>query len=145
MSQHLCGHNVRAEKTYTYIGGVRFLGSYSFYIFVHYALLIFFALESTVMKKENAFQSNLIKELKKIFPGCMVLKNDSSYYQGIPDLLVLFNDKWAMLECKRSSTASHRPNQDYYIEKFGKMSYASFISPDNKEEVLDELQQAFGA
>jgi len=95
------------------------------------------------MKKENAFQSNLIKELKKIFPGCMVLKNDSSYYQGIPDLLILFNDKWAMLECKRSSTASHRPNQDYYIEKFGKMSYASFISPDNKEEVLDELQQAF--
>ena len=103
----------------------------------------FFALERAVMKKENAFQSALIKELKKIFPGCMVLKNDSSYYQGIPDLLVLYNDRWAMLECKRSSTASHRPNQDYYIEKFGKMSYASFISPDNKEEVLDELQQAF--
>lgn len=95
------------------------------------------------MKEESKFQSALIKELKKIFPGCMVLKNDSSYYQGIPDLLVLFEDKWAMLECKRSSTASHRPNQDYYIEKFGKMSYASFISPENKEEVLNELQQAF--
>lgn len=95
------------------------------------------------MKRENQFQSALIKELKKIFPGCMVLKNDSSYYQGIPDLLVLYKDKWAMLECKRSSTATHRPNQDYYIEKFGKMSYASFISPDNKEEVLDELQQTF--
>lgn len=99
--------------------------------------------ERVVMKEESKFQSALIKELKKIFPGCMVLKNDSSYYQGIPDLLVLFEDKWAMLECKRSSTASHRPNQDYYIEKFGKMSYASFISPENKEEVLDELQQAF--
>jgi len=95
------------------------------------------------MKKENKFQSALIKELKKIFPGCMVLKNDSSYYQGIPDLLVLYKDRWAMLECKRSSTASHRPNQDYYIAKLGKMSYASFISPENKEEVLDELQQAF--
>ena len=95
------------------------------------------------MKKENEFQSALIKELKEIFPGCMVLKNDSSYYQGIPDLLVLFEDKWAMLESKRSSTASHRPNQDYYIEKFGNMSYASFIYPENKEEVLDELQQAF--
>ena len=73
----------------------------------------------------------------------MILKNDSSYYQGIPDLLVLFKDKWAMLECKRSSNASHRPNQDYYIEKFGQMSYANFISPDNKEEVIHDLQQAF--
>ena len=95
------------------------------------------------MKKESKFQSNLIKELKKIFPGCMVLKNDASYYQGIPDLLVLYHDRWAMLECKRSLTASHRPNQDYYIEKLGNMSFASFISPENKEEVLDELQQAF--
>ena len=95
------------------------------------------------MKKESVFQSALISDLKKIFPGCMVLKNDSSYYQGIPDLLVLYEDKWAMLECKRSSNSSHRPNQDYYIEKFGKMSYARFISPENKEEVLDELQQAF--
>jgi len=95
------------------------------------------------MKRENQFQSALIKELKKIFPGCMILKNDSSYYQGIPDLLVLFKDKWAMLECKRSSNASHRPNQDYYIEKFGQMSYANFISPDNKEEVIHDLQQAF--
>lgn len=95
------------------------------------------------MKRENQFQSALIKELKKIFPGCMVLKNDSSYYQGIPDLLVLYRDKWAMLECKRSSSSSHRPNQDYYIEKFGEMSFASFISPENKEEVLHDLQQTF--
>lgn len=95
------------------------------------------------MKRESVFQSALINELQKIFPGCMVLKNDSSYYQGIPDLLVLYNDKWAMLECKRSSKARHQPNQDYYVEKFGKMSFASFISPENKEEVLDELQQAF--
>jgi len=105
--------------------------------------LLIFSQGSAVMKRESIFQSALINELQKIFPGCMVLKNDSSYYQGIPDLLVLYNDKWAMLECKRSSNARHQPNQDYYIEKFGKMSFASFISPENKEEVLDELQQAF--
>ncbi len=95
------------------------------------------------MKRESTFQSALIKELKVIFPGCLVLKNDSSYCQGIPDLLVLYEDRWAMLECKRSSSATHRPNQDYYIQKLDNMSYASFISPENKEEVLDELQQTF--
>ena len=95
------------------------------------------------MKKENQFQSALIRELKIIFPGCVVLKNDSSYCQGIPDLLILYQDKWAMLECKRSKNSSHRPNQDYYIQKLGEMSYANFISPENKEEVLNELQQTF--
>lgn len=96
------------------------------------------------MARESKFQAELIKELESIFDGCMVLKNDSSYYQGIPDLLVLYKDKWAMLECKRHSSASRRPNQDYYISKFGEMSYASFVYPENKEEVLHELQQAFG-
>ena len=95
-------------------------------------------------KRESAFQSALIKEIEEMFEGCLVLKNDSSYYQGIPDLLVLYKDKWAMLECKRHSSATHRPNQDYYISRLGEMSYASFIYPENKEEVLYELQQAFG-
>lgn len=95
-------------------------------------------------KKESKFQSDLIKELERRFPGCVVLKNDPSFNQGVPDLLVLYENKWAMLECKRHSSSTHRPNQDYYISKFGKMSYASFIYPENKEEVLHELQQAFG-
>jgi len=94
------------------------------------------------MKRENQFQATLIKDLKKIFPGCIVLKNDSSYCQGIPDLLVLYNDKWAMLECKKDATAKHRPNQDYYIGLTNEMSFARFIYPENKEEVLNELQFA---
>ena len=94
-------------------------------------------------KKENEFQASLIKEIKTRFPGAMVLKNDANYIQGIPDLLVLHGDRWAMLECKRSSSASKRPNQEYYIDKLGEMSFASFISPDTKEEVLNELEQSF--
>ena len=90
---------------------------------------------------ENKFQSKLIKELKERFPGCIVLKNDSSYIQGIPDLLILYKDRWAALEVKKSATASHRPNQEYYVDKMDEMSYASFIYPENKEAVLDELQQ----
>lgn len=92
-------------------------------------------------KLERDFQRNLIKELKDIFVGCIVMKNDSSYIQGIPDLLILYKDKWAALEVKKSATASHRPNQEYYVDKMDEMSYASFIYPENKEAVLDELQQ----
>lgn len=92
-------------------------------------------------KLERDFQKNLIKELKDIFVGCIVMKNDSSYIQGIPDLLILYNDKWAALEVKKSRAASHRPNQEYYVDKMDDMSFARFIYPENKEVVLDELQQ----
>lgn len=92
---------------------------------------------------ENKFQSNLIKEIKKIFPGSMVLKNDSSYIQGIPDLLVLYKDKWCSLECKKSANAKHQPNQNYYVNKMNEMSFSSFICPENKDEVLKELKKLF--
>ena len=94
-------------------------------------------------KLERDFQRDLIKELKKIFVGCIVLKNDSSYIQGIPDLIILFEDKWASLEVKKSATASHRPNQEYYVEIMDSMSFSRFIYPENKEEVLYELQKTF--
>lgn len=92
-------------------------------------------------KLERDFQAKLIKEIKQIFKGCIVMKNDSSYIQGIPDLLILYRDKWAALEVKKSGTAHHQPNQEYYVELMDEMSYASFIYPENKEEVLYELQQ----
>lgn len=94
-------------------------------------------------KLESKFQSELIKEIKERFPGCIVMKNDSAYIQGIPDLLVLYNDKWASLECKKEANASKRPNQQYYVEKMDKMSFSKFIYPENKEVILDELQRTF--
>ena len=92
--------------------------------------------------KESKFQKGLIDELKVIFPGCLVLKNDANYIQGIPDLLILHNDRWAALECKASATSHHQPNQEYYVDLMNKMSYAAFISPENKEEIFNELQSA---
>ena len=92
---------------------------------------------------ENKFQANLIKKLKKLFPGCIVMKNDSSYIQGIPDLLVLHKDKWASLEVKKSANASKRPNQEYYVGLMNDMSFSRFVSPENEEEVLRDLQTTF--
>lgn len=93
-------------------------------------------------KRENKFQAELIKDLKSRFPGCMVLKNDPDYIQGIPDLTILYGKRWATLECKRSESATHRPNQEYYVDKMNNMSYSRFIFPENKEAILDELQSA---
>ena len=90
---------------------------------------------------ESGFEDNLKKEIEEMFPGCMVFKMDQ--IQGIPDLLVLHNDKWASLECKKNERASKRPNQEYYVELMNGMSFSRFIYPENKEEVLNELQQAF--
>lgn len=92
--------------------------------------------------KENTFQKNLIKEIKERFPGSIVMKNDSSYIQGIPDLTILYGSKWAALEVKRHSKAHKQSNQDFYINKMDNMSYARFICPENKKEILDELEQA---
>ncbi len=92
---------------------------------------------------ESSFQGQLIKELKKKFPGCIVTKNDSSYIQGIPDLTIFYKDKWATLECKQNARAKRQPNQEYYVGRMNEMSFSKFICPENKEEVLYELQQTF--
>jgi hypothetical protein len=88
---------------------------------------------------ESGFQDRLIANLKTIFPGCMVFKMDQR--QGIPDLLILYGKKWASLECKKSTSAKRQPNQEYYVGKMNEMSFSRFISPENKEEVLDELRK----
>lgn len=96
-------------------------------------------------KLESKFQADLIKELYFRFPGCVVIKTDPSYIQGFPDLLILYNNKWAALECKKSSNAHHQPNQDDWVMRLYYMSYASFVYPENKEQVLYALQNAFSS
>lgn len=94
---------------------------------------------------ERDFQKNLIKEIKIMFPGCIVMKNDPNYIQGLPDITILYGSKWATLECKKSINAGKQPNQEYYIRTMDGMSFSRFICPENREEVLNDLQQAFRA
>lgn len=95
-------------------------------------------------KREIPYQADLIKRIKARFPGCEVLKNDpQSNFQGIPDLTVLTEDGWALLETKRGEKSPKRPNQDHYVNRFDQMSFSAFINPSNEEEVLDALQRSF--
>lgn len=90
---------------------------------------------------ESGFQDKLIDDLEKLLPGCMVFKMDQ--WQGLPDILVLYGKTWFSLECKRETGASHRPNQDYYVNLMNEMSFSRFIYPENKKEVLNEILQTF--
>ena len=94
---------------------------------------------------ERVYQAKLIEKLRELFPGCLILKNDSAYLQGIPDLSIFFKDRWAMLEVKKSQTSSYEPNQEFYLRMLDEMSFAARIDPSNEEEVLRALQHAFGA
>lgn len=91
---------------------------------------------------ESRFQAGLIKELEEIFPGCIILKNDANYIQGFPDLLILFRDRWGVLEVKANLRSPYQPNQEYYLALLGKMSFAATICPENAEEVINALQSA---
>jgi hypothetical protein len=92
---------------------------------------------------ETQYQMKLIEKIRELLPGCVILKNDPRYMQGVPDILILYNNTWAMLEVKRSLTAGLRPNQEYYVGLLNDMSFASFINPDNEERVLNDLQHSF--
>lgn len=94
-------------------------------------------------KLERDYQSDLIKKLKVMFPDIVILKNDSGYLQGVPDLSLFYGSCWAMLEVKASAASPEQPNQGYYVELCDAMSFAAFIYPENEREVLNALQQSF--
>jgi hypothetical protein len=91
---------------------------------------------------ESRYQAKIIKKIRTLLPGCVILKNDPSYIQGFPDIIVLYGERWGVLEIKPSESAPFQPNQEYYLEILNQMSYAACICPENEEVVLDELYSA---
>lgn len=94
-------------------------------------------------KLESKFQKELMDKIRSRYPGCVILKNDSSYMQGFPDWTILYKDKWAVLEAKRSKNAPKQPNQDYYVDTLNNMSFSRFVYPENSEEVLEDIAKYF--
>jgi hypothetical protein len=98
---------------------------------------------------ESKFQAKLIKKIEHQFPGAVVLKNDSGYRQGIPDLSIFHRSRWSILEVKpkyaRPGTDDFEPNQEWYLDKFNEMWFASVIYPENEEEVFASLHRALSS
>lgn len=96
------------------------------------------------MPRESKFVKDTVRpDLESI--GCMLIKQDpNTSFQGVPDYIVLCNDKWGALETKAAHNSKRQPNQEYYVEKLDNMSFAAFAHPDNWQEVFDGLQEAFG-
>lgn len=94
-------------------------------------------------KLESKFQKELMTEIQNRYPGCVILKNDPNYIQGFPDWTIFYKNKWAVLEAKRDKNARKQPNQDYYVNRLNDMSFSRFVYPENKDEVLRELEQVF--
>jgi hypothetical protein len=95
-----------------------------------------------VPRLENTYKASLCKRIEREFPGAVILKNDAGYLQGVPDRTVLLGRRWGMLEIKIDIDAPIQPNQPYYVDMFNEMSFASFLYPENEEEILYELGQA---
>lgn len=94
------------------------------------------------LKSEAKFQADLKKKIKNRFVGCYIHKTDCNDIQGIPDLMVSFKGYVFYLEVKRSSTAAHRPNQDYHVNRINELGgFARFIFPENEEQILNEMEE----
>lgn len=96
------------------------------------------------MKKEADFKSKLYKEIRNKFPGTEVIPNDAGYLQGFPDATVyLPNGKYVLLEGKRTENSARQPNQDYYVNDSPLSPNAMFVYPENKKEVLKEIERRY--
>ena len=94
-------------------------------------------------KRESNYQKELMDKIKGLYPGCVIMKNDSGYIQGFPDWTIFYGKKWAALEAKREKDAPKQPNQEYYVDKLDDMSFSRFVYPENEKEVLRDLDKHF--
>lgn len=93
------------------------------------------------MVLESKFERDFCKKLRMVHPDILITKLTGK--PGIPDRCVFFHGKHCFLEFKRSSSASKRPLQDWYIDNLGKHTYTSFVSPENASEVFQGVLKHF--
>lgn len=95
------------------------------------------------MARESRFQTQFQNDLRELFPGIIIVKVQTGYIQGFTDRLLLYGDKWAALEFKRSADEIPQVNQPYWVDRLNRLSYAAFVYPENGQEVLCDLQFTF--
>lgn len=87
---------------------------------------------------ESEFQKDFVIRLQSQYPGAVVFKTDPNIL-SFPDLMMLHGSRWAAFEMKKEKDADQQPNQEWWVNRLNRMSFASFLYPENEEEVLREL------
>lgn len=111
--------------------------------------LIFVERGPVVPRREREYQPGLIKRIENLFKvkfQVEVYVRKIDIQQGWPDLLILAPGFWALLEVKKEEPTSaddFEPNQEWWIEEFDSMSFSACIYPENEQEVLHALKEAF--
>ena len=95
--------------------------------------------------QEGNVQDAVKKRILKEFPGAHVCKTDPNLWgwQGVPDLLIIYKDKWAFLEMKRHKDAARQANQDYWVRTLDKQGCAAFCYPEVREQAFKKLHEYF--
>ena len=107
-------------------------------------ILYSFCPKEVNMARETDFKNGLYKEIRNRCPGAEVVPNDATYLQGFPDATVyLPNGRFVLLEGKRTARSARQPNQDYYVNHSPLSKNAMFVSPENVDEVLDEIERRY--
>lgn len=95
---------------------------------------------------EASFKVKAKQEIMKRFPDLdLDFINSGINDRSMPDLFIIGPNFWAALEFKRKKHSSHRPNQDHHIARLNKKGYATFVYPENLEEVLNGLEELFSS
>lgn len=94
--------------------------------------------------KESTFQHKLIKMLRKIPKSSFIVK-EAKAIRGIPDIIGCIDGTYVALEVKKNKGEAQKNTgriclQKKFIRDIQCVGgYASFIYPENHEEILEEL------
>lgn len=95
------------------------------------------------MKLESTFEKEFCKALRQTLGERYTYTFKLTAAKGIPDRLILYKDKYALLEFKQYKNAKKQPGQETWVGHFDNLAYAAIVYPENAEKVMQDILNYF--